>query len=108
MRCAAVSVCSCPASPPTIPLRLQLIMHSAPPVFPHPNPLPTRSNGYLDVAELARFFKDLFRDMPPYDLRLLVAHAFTADMEKDGLVRPDELLQHLRYRIAPTQHCLPP
>ncbi|KAG2493237.1 hypothetical protein HYH03_008653 [Edaphochlamys debaryana] len=53
-------------------------------------------NGYLDVAELARFFKDLFRDMPPYDLRLLVAHCFTADMEKDGMVRPDELLQHLR------------
>ncbi|KAG2427358.1 hypothetical protein HXX76_012552 [Chlamydomonas incerta] len=53
-------------------------------------------NGYLDVAEMARFFKDLFRDMPPYDLRLLVAHCFTADLEKDGLVRPDELLQHLR------------
>lgn len=82
-------------------LRLQLLTHSTPPSTPHLHPLPTRSNGYLDVAELARFFKDLFRDMPPYDLRLLVAHAFTADMEKDGLVRPDELLQHLRYTIAP-------
>ncbi len=48
------------------------------------------------MAELARFFRDLFRDMPPYDLRLLTAHCFTADLEKDGLVRPDELLQHLR------------
>ncbi|GIL68702.1 hypothetical protein Vafri_21956 [Volvox africanus] len=53
-------------------------------------------NGYLDIAELTRFFKDLFRDMPAYDLRLLVAFCFTADLEKDGLVRPDELLQHLR------------
>ncbi|GLC39247.1 hypothetical protein PLESTB_001651900 [Pleodorina starrii] len=53
-------------------------------------------NGYLDIAELTRFFRDLFRDMPPYDVRLLVAHCFTADTEKDGLVRPDELLQHLR------------
>ena len=60
-------------------------------------PVPLCSNGYLDVAEMARFFKDLFRDMPPYDLRLLVAHCFTADLEKDGMVRPDELLQHLRW-----------
>ena len=58
-------------------------------------PCPSLSNGYLDVTELARFFRDLFRNMPAYDLRLLVAHCFTADVEHDGLVRPDELLQHL-------------
>jgi hypothetical protein len=91
-----------------------------PPPLPRPSPAPpprpaSLSNGYLDIAELTRFFKDLFRDMPSYDLRLLVAYCFTADLEKDGLVRPDELLQHLRWvegarrgrdrALGTTAHC---
>ena len=31
-----------------------------------------------------------------YELRILVAYTFMRDIAKDGLVRPDELLQHLQ------------
>ncbi len=30
-----------------------------------------------------------------YELRIMVAYVFMMDVEKDGLVRPDELLQLL-------------
>ncbi|KAF5834021.1 hypothetical protein DUNSADRAFT_9459 [Dunaliella salina] len=52
-------------------------------------------NGFLDAAELARFFQDLFEGIPAVELRLLVAYVDFMDVDKDGLVRPDELLQFL-------------
>ena len=47
------------------------------------------------MTELARFLKSLFQGVPAYELRCLVAYCFMMDIEKNGLVRPDELLQHL-------------
>lgn len=56
----------------------------------------TDRNGYLDMSEMSRFFKALFSGIGAYEARVLVAFAYMMDVEKDGLVRPDDLLQALR------------
>jgi hypothetical protein len=40
--------------------------------------------------------RSLTQGVSGYELRILVAYAFMRDISKDGLVRPDELLQHLQ------------
>ncbi len=53
-------------------------------------------NGYLDISELYRMFKSVFQGIGSYEARVLVAYVFMMDVERDGFVRPDELLQALR------------
>ncbi|GAX77102.1 hypothetical protein CEUSTIGMA_g4548.t1 [Chlamydomonas eustigma] len=58
--------------------------------------LDAEGNGHIDITMTARFFKDLFYGVSGYELRILVAYVFMQDIRKDGLVRPDEVLQYLQ------------
>lgn len=65
------------------------------PVPPAPCAAARRSKQ-LDVGQMAVLFRAMFPGLKARQLRLLISYLCMMDVEKDGWVRPDEVLQLLR------------